>query len=59
MKYEKAVVTLINLGENDIITASGGCDNTASQFADDWQDNCGNKSHQSGCDNKAHRGENL
>ena len=60
MKYEKPVVTMINLGDEDIITKSvDGCDTQASQYADDWQENCGNKSHQAGCNNKAHRGENL
>ena len=60
MKYEKPVVTFIDLGDNDIITSSmGGCDNAASQYADNWQETCDNKSHQSGCSNKAHRGENL
>ena len=57
MKYEKAVVTMIDLGEDQIISTSGGisdeCDTTASK----WMDNCNNTNHKTKpCTNPAHKG---
>ena len=68
MKYEKPVVTLIDLGAEDVITSSvgetststaAGCGDAASQYAESWVSDCNNPNHKTSCTNKAHRGENL
>ena len=63
MKYEKAFVTLIDLGEDQIIATSGGisdgCGDAASQYAEAWVTDCNNPNHKTPCTNKSHRGENL
>ena len=60
MIYEKPLVTIIDFGDNDIITSSvGGCGDAASQYAEAWVTNCDNPNHKEPCTNKAHRGENI
>ena len=60
MNYEKPIVTIIDFGDNDIITSSiGGCGDVASEYAENWVETCDNPNHKVPCSNKSHRGENL
>lgn len=53
MKYMKAMVEVIDLGEEEILTSSVGCTTTAFQT----EDNCNHGNHKtkySGCEDNGH-----
>ncbi len=52
MKYEKAMVTIIDLGEEEILTASG-CMDAGQQFGDSCTN--GGFKNQGGCTNKGNQ----